>query len=54
MEREGRDPLVDVTEKAINELMIAMAPGGWLVDSIPACQSHSMTADVAVDTADKA
>ena len=36
--KENRDPFVEIADKATEQFSLATAPGGFLVDLIPACK----------------
>jgi hypothetical protein len=37
VEPRGNDPLVELAEKAVDQICQAMLPGTWLVDYLPIC-----------------
>jgi hypothetical protein len=37
--QESKDPLVQLADQATEQFSLATAPGGFLVDLIPACES---------------
>jgi hypothetical protein len=38
IEPHGRDPLVDLAGKAMDQFGQAAVPGNWMVDMIPPCE----------------
>lgn len=42
IEPHGRDPLVDLADRALMQFSAAAVPGAWLVDTIPACLSNQI------------